>query len=55
MYRLLVGGVVGDIAGLPRSRLAVLPGTSHITLVHRGAGLRSMGGELLDAPAPDAE
>ncbi|HTE68423.1 MAG TPA: alpha/beta hydrolase, partial [Actinomycetes bacterium] len=28
MFRLLGGGVVGDIAGLPRSRLAVLPGTT---------------------------
>ena len=55
MFRLLGGGVVGDIAGLPRSRLAVLPGTTHITLVHRGDWLSSMVGEFLDAPAPDAE
>jgi len=25
MFRLLGGGVVGDVAGLPRSQLAVLP------------------------------
>jgi pimeloyl-ACP methyl ester carboxylesterase len=55
MFRLPGGGVVGDIAGLPRSRLAVLPGTTHITLVHRGDWLSSMVGEFLDAPAPDAE
>ena len=55
MFRLVGGGVVGDIAGLPRSRLAVLPGTTHITLVHRGDWLSSMVGEFLDAPAPDAE
>lgn len=55
MFRLLGGGVVGDIAGLPRSRLAVLPGTTHITLVHRGDWLSSMVGEFLDAPAPDAQ
>jgi pimeloyl-ACP methyl ester carboxylesterase len=55
MFRLLGGGVVGDIAGLPRSRMAVLPGTTHITLVHRGDWLSSMVGEFLDAPAPDAE
>src|SRR5204863_3682236 len=35
MFRLLGGGVAGDVAGLPRSQLAVLPGTTHITLVDR--------------------
>src|ERR671911_2554978 len=29
MFRLLGGGVMGDLARLPRSQLAVLPGTSH--------------------------
>jgi pimeloyl-ACP methyl ester carboxylesterase len=29
MFRLLGGGVMGDLAGLPKSRLAVLPGTVH--------------------------
>ena len=34
MFRLLGGGVFGDTpAGLPKSQLAVLPGTSHVTLV----------------------
>jgi len=28
----------GDVAGLPKSRLAVLPGTTHITLVQRPSG-----------------
>jgi pimeloyl-ACP methyl ester carboxylesterase len=27
LFRLLGGGVPGDLAGLPRSQLAVLPGT----------------------------
>jgi len=54
MFRLLGGGVVGDVAGLPRSRLAVLPGTTHITLVHRADWLRSMVTEFLDAPMPEA-
>ncbi len=49
-FRLLGGGVAGDIAGLPSSRLAVLPGTTHITLVHRGDWLASMVEEFLDAP-----
>jgi pimeloyl-ACP methyl ester carboxylesterase len=32
-FRLLGGGVPGDLTGLPRARLAVLPGTTHVTLV----------------------
>jgi pimeloyl-ACP methyl ester carboxylesterase len=49
LFRLLGGGVVGDLAGLPRSRLAVLPGTTHITLVQRADWLSPMIGEFLDA------
>ena len=49
MFRLLGGGVIGDVAGLPRSRLAVLPGTTRVTLVQRAAWLASMVGEFLDA------
>jgi pimeloyl-ACP methyl ester carboxylesterase len=45
----LAGGVIGDLAGLPRSRLAVLPGTTHVTLVQRSDWLASMVGEFLDA------
>jgi pimeloyl-ACP methyl ester carboxylesterase len=51
MFRLLGGGVIGDLAGLPRSRLAVLPGTTHVTLVQRADWLASMVGEFLDAEA----
>ena len=29
LFRMLGGGVMGDLAGLPNSQLAVLPGTSH--------------------------
>ena len=29
LFRMLGGGVMGDLAGLPTSQLAVLPGTSH--------------------------
>jgi pimeloyl-ACP methyl ester carboxylesterase len=47
-FRLLGGGVIGDVAGLPRSRLAVLPGTTHVTLVQRTDWLASMVGEFLD-------
>jgi len=50
MFRLLGGGVAGDIAGLPKSRLAVLPATTHITLVQRADWLSSMVTEFLEAP-----
>jgi pimeloyl-ACP methyl ester carboxylesterase len=49
LFRLLGGGVAGDLAGLPRARLAVLPGTTHITLVQRVEWLSSMVGEFPDA------
>ncbi|MGZ4947197.1 MAG: alpha/beta fold hydrolase, partial [Halobacteriota archaeon] len=42
MFRLLGGGVGGDVVGLPRSQLAVLPGTTHVTLVERANWLVSM-------------
>jgi pimeloyl-ACP methyl ester carboxylesterase len=51
MFRLLGGGVFGDTpAGLPNSQLAVLPGTSHVTLVDRADWLVSMIDEFLDTP-----
>jgi pimeloyl-ACP methyl ester carboxylesterase len=49
MFRLFGGGVIGDLVGLPRARLAVLPGTTHVTLVQRTDWLSSMVGEFLDA------
>ncbi len=54
IFRMLGGGVMGDVAGLPRSQLAVLPGTSHIGLVDRAGWLASMVSEFLDAPVPQA-
>jgi hypothetical protein len=45
--------VPGDTVGLPRSRLAVLPGTTHVTLVDRADWLRPMVTEFLDAPTPE--
>jgi pimeloyl-ACP methyl ester carboxylesterase len=53
LFRLLGGGVPGDTVGLPRSRLAVLPGTTHVTLVDRADWLRPMVTEFLDAPTPE--
>ena len=52
MFRLLGGGVPGDLGGLPRSQLAVLPGTTHVTLVNRADWLASMITGFLDAPIP---
>jgi pimeloyl-ACP methyl ester carboxylesterase len=34
-FRLLGGGVMGDLEGLPDSQLAVLPGTTHLGVIHR--------------------
>ena len=50
LFRLLSGGVAGDLVGLPRSQLAVLPGTTHMTLVERASWLISMMTQFLDTP-----
>ncbi len=50
IFRLLGGGVEGDTGGLPPSQLAVLPGTTHLTLVERADWLVSMISAFLDAP-----
>jgi pimeloyl-ACP methyl ester carboxylesterase len=42
MFRLLGGGVPGDLGELPRAQLAVLPGTSHVGLLDRIDWLCSM-------------
>lgn len=52
MFRLLGGGVPGDIVGLPRSQLAVLPGSTHVTLMQKSDWLVSMVNAFLDAPPP---
>ena len=54
MFRLLGGGVFGDTpAGLPNSQLAVLPGTSHVTVVDRSELLVPMITSFLAAPIRD--
>jgi pimeloyl-ACP methyl ester carboxylesterase len=56
MFRLLGGGVFGDTpAGLPASQLAVLPGTSHVTVVNRADLLVPMVTSFLDAPMPNTD
>ena len=53
LFRLLGGGVFGDTpAGLPASQLAILPGTSHVTLVDRADLLLAIIPAFLDAPMP---
>jgi len=42
MLRLLGGGVPGDIVALPRSQLAILPGTTHVTIITKTDWLLSM-------------
>ena len=44
-FRLLGGGVMGDLEGMPRSQLAVLPATSHF--IPPGSGILDRSGWLL--------
>ncbi|MFQ6326316.1 alpha/beta fold hydrolase [Nocardia sp. CWNU-33] len=54
MFRLFGGGIMGDTpAGLPNAQLAILPGTSHVTLVHRPELLLPIIPAFLEAPAQD--
>jgi pimeloyl-ACP methyl ester carboxylesterase len=55
MFRLVGGGVVGDLVGLPASQLAILPGTTHVTVVYRTEWVTSMINAFLNAPMPDAQ
>jgi pimeloyl-ACP methyl ester carboxylesterase len=60
MFRLLGGGAMGDLAGLPESRLVVLPGTAHFIppgsgVMDRAEWLLAMIPPFLDAPTPEAE
>jgi pimeloyl-ACP methyl ester carboxylesterase len=51
MFRLLGGGVAGDLAGLPPCRLAIVPGTTHTTIPQRAEWLVPMIDEFLDQAA----
>lgn len=58
LFRLLGGGVMGDLVGLPMSRLAVLPGTTHFIppgsgLLERADLLLAVIPAFLDAPMPE--
>nr|MBA3790989.1 alpha/beta hydrolase [Rubrobacter sp.] len=59
-FRLLGGGIMGDLAGLPKSQLVVLPGTAHFIppgsgVLDRAGWLVPMIREFLDAPVPREE
>jgi pimeloyl-ACP methyl ester carboxylesterase len=49
MFRLLGGGVAGDLTGLPACRLAILPGTTHTSIPQRAEWLAPMIDEFLTA------
>ena len=56
MFKLRGGGVMGDLAGLPESQLAVLPGTTHLLppgsgVLDRREWLLAMIPPFLDPPA----
>jgi pimeloyl-ACP methyl ester carboxylesterase len=60
LFQLLGGGVMGDLAGLPKSQLAVLPGTTHFVppgsaVLDRADWLLSMIPPFLDAPMPEGQ
>jgi pimeloyl-ACP methyl ester carboxylesterase len=54
MFRLLGGGVFGDFAGVPPSRLAVLPGATHVGLMMQTDAIARLVIPFLDEPLPDA-
>ncbi len=54
MFRLVGGGVPGDTVGLPTSQLAILPGTTHVTMVTEKTGVwLPMVEAFLSAPVPE--
>ncbi len=56
MFRLFGGGILGDTPeGPPASQLAILPGTTHVTLVDQADLLLAIIPRFLDAPLPEAQ
>jgi pimeloyl-ACP methyl ester carboxylesterase len=53
MFRLLGGGVIGDLTGLPNSQLGILPGTTHVTIIDKTEFLIPMVTQFLDKPMPE--
>jgi pimeloyl-ACP methyl ester carboxylesterase len=55
LFRLLGGGVPGDLTGLPQNQLAILPGRTHVSVVLEGTEvLLAMIATFLAAPMPAA-
>ncbi len=52
MFRLKGGGIHGDIKPLSASRLAILPATTHVTLMQRMSVIVPMVNDFLDAKPP---
>lgn len=55
LFRAKGGGKMGDMHGLPKSRLAVIPGTTHVGMMLRASWLVPMITDFLDSdlnPAP---
>lgn len=48
MYKAFGGGVSGDMGGLPKSQLAVIPGTSHVSLMMAATSLLNVINPFLD-------
>src|ERR687897_659281 len=60
LFQLLGGGVMGDLAGLPKAQLAVLPGTTHFVppgsaVLDPADWLLSMIPPFLDVPMPEEQ
>jgi pimeloyl-ACP methyl ester carboxylesterase len=55
VFRLLGGGVPGDLTGLPKSQLAILPGTTNIGVILQTDLLLGMIVPFLDAPMPEEQ
>lgn len=49
LFRAKGGGKMGDIHGLPKSRLAIIPGTTHIGMIQRTGWLIPMITDFLDS------
>jgi pimeloyl-ACP methyl ester carboxylesterase len=55
MYSLFDGGVLGDVAGLPKSRLAIIPAMTHVNLIMQTEQLAPMINSFLNPPTQRAE
>lgn len=55
MFKLRGGGVFGDVAGLPDSQLAIIPGSSHVGIMQKPHLLLPIISEFLNAPIANKE